>query len=129
MYFGMNCVYEVVILLETEGENFMLNISGSYLPAHQSKFGFIIVYVFTYIIYVPPILDYILVKLSIILCLSHEIRAQGSTNVHGHIVLHTLLEYMKNREILRAHGTQNLESVASIHILLLTCTVYVTGIR
>ena len=58
----MNCVYEVVILLETEGENFMLNISGSYLPAQQSKFGFIIMYAFTYTIYVPPILDYILVK-------------------------------------------------------------------
>jgi len=89
MYFGMNCVYEVVILLETQGENFMLNISGSYLPAHQSKTGFIIVYVFTYIIYVPPILDYISVKLSIILCVSHEIQAQGSTDVHGHIILHT----------------------------------------
>lgn len=34
-------------------------------------------------------LDYILVKLIIILWLSHEIQAQGSTDVHGHIVLHT----------------------------------------
>ena len=105
----------------------MLNISGSYSPAQQSKIGFIAVYVFTYIIYVSPVLDYILVKLSIILCLSHEIQAQGSTDVHGHIVLHTQLEYMKNREILRAHSTQNLESVTSIHISLLMCTVYVIG--
>lgn len=44
-----------------------------------------------------------------------------------HIFAYT--EYMKNREILRAHGTQNLESVASIRILLLMCTVYVIGIR
>jgi hypothetical protein len=94
----MNYVYEVVILLETQGENFMLNISWSYMPAQQSKIGFIIVYVFTYVIYVPPILDYILVKLSIILCLCHEIQAQDSTDVHGHIVLHIQLEYMKNRD-------------------------------
>jgi len=50
------------MLLETEGENFMLNISGSYLPAQQSKFVLIIAYTFTHIIYVPQILDYILVK-------------------------------------------------------------------
>ena len=54
IYFGMNCVYDV-ILLETQRENFMLNISGSFLPALQSKIGFIIVYVFTYIIYVCQI--------------------------------------------------------------------------
>jgi len=36
----------------------------------------------------------------------------------------TYTEYMKSREILWAHGTQNLESVASIHISLLTHALY-----